>query len=281
MELFITVQNKVTSLSIATLLATLLFTAALVSSATFAAGTTGGNQNDGAAGGQTTNNNQNDASQNHGNKGKVDVIWYGTTIQGDISPQFDAVVHLKGLGVTVDVRSRPLSHLNEGKVVVINNQGTNVFSKDEIKLMKNYVKHGGKLILAADTDYFHCSPSSTCAMEVSRNFGFGFNNDIQTGTLIPAPGQSGHPIWNSPNILSSFTNWCCDAYIPYVIDSANVTVLSILAGDGTATIVLNENPTYKGGKVMGLGYNMLVGLYGDFTLFENIMSFMLGRTLGP
>ncbi|MGH9923740.1 MAG: hypothetical protein ACRD38_13415, partial [Nitrososphaerales archaeon] len=53
------------------------------------------------------------------------------------------------------------------------------------------------------------------------------------------------------------------------------------SGEGTifvsngAAIVVNENPAFSGGKVLGTGYNMLLGLGGDFSMFDNIMSFML------
>ena len=209
-----------------------------------------------------------------------EVIWYGSSVQDGTDPTHnDAVVWLQDHSVDVEKRSRPLSHLNDGDVVVITAQFSSTFSNKEVKELVKFVNHGGKLILAADTDYFHCHLSSTCAMEISRNFGFAFNGDV-SGTIVPAAGQSGHPIWNSPNSLSSFTNWCCDAFVAEVSDNTNVKILgSISTENNVPAIVLNENPQYKGGKVMGIGYNMLIGLYGDFTLFDNIMSFMLDKTI--
>src|SRR5437867_6120163 len=138
-----------------------------------------------------------------------DVVWYGPSNQSSESTENDAVIHLQNSGVNVEKRSRPLADLSDGKVVVINAQFSSVFSATEVDLLKSYVNNGGKLILTADTDYAFCNPPSTCAMEVSRNFGFGFDEDIQTGTIIPATGQSGHPIWTTPHPLASFSNWCC------------------------------------------------------------------------
>jgi len=47
------------------------------------------------------------------------------------------------------------------------------------------------------------------------------------------------------------------------------------------TIVLNDNAAYNGGKVMGIGLNMLMGYSGaDWSMFDNVMTFLLGRTIG-
>ena len=214
----------------------------------------------------------------------LEVIWYGGSAQDSVTPENDAVTHLQNSGVNVEKRARPLANLTDGKVVVIAAQYNNVFSSTEVDLLKNYVNDGGKLILVTDTDYFYChppppDPPGTCAMEVSRNFGFGFDGDWGGGTIIPATGQSNHPIWKTPHALTSFSEWSSDARIPFILDKANVKVIGILTFDSVPLIVLNENPAYNGGKVLGTGYNMFLGMNGNWSMFDNIISFMLGRII--
>jgi hypothetical protein len=165
------------------------------------------------------------------------------------------------------------------------------FSNSEISNLTSFVNGGGRLVFTVDTDYAYCNSDPTrCALEVTRNFGFAYGGDLQEGALIPATGQSGHPIWNMPNQISSFTDWCCDGYVPIILDPTNVKIIGVTSGlDATggfvsngSAIVLNENSAFNGGKVLGTGYNMLVGLTGDFRMLDNEISFMLGKTLsGP
>lgn len=215
-----------------------------------------------------------------------DVIWYGASASGSV----DTVTHLQNLGLDVERRNRPLNNLEEGRVVFIGPFGLSQFNATEKQTLQNYVNNGGRVILAVDTDYFHCDPDTLCAMEISKDYGFGFDGDIQGGELVPASGQSSHPIWTTPRSLSSFTSWCCDGYVNTITDS-NVKVLARTSGtsfetgeptifvSNVAAIVVNENPSFDGGKVLGGGYNMIVGI-GDLRMIENIMTYLLGETVG-
>ena len=225
----------------------------------------------------------------------IDVIWYGSSIQNRSVPGVnDAVVHLQNLDVHVEKRNSPVSNLADAKLVVIAPINFCVpFSTSEVTELTNYVKNGGHLIFAVDTEYAHCIVDSLCSPEVSRNFGFGFDGDVQFGTITAAEGQSTHPIWTTPNTLSLFENWCCDAFVRDILDSTNVKVLARVSGESfefdegftfvnnVAAIVVNEDPVFKGGKVLGAGYNMFVGLDGDFRLFDNIIAFMLAPSNNP
>ena len=86
-----------------------------------------------------------------------------------------------------------------------------------------------------------------------RPFGFKFDGDVQYSILYPAPGQENHPVWNVPNQVSEFSDWCCDAYVGEIEDEENITVLSTVSGDsygptGYSTvqnvpaIIVNNNP---------------------------------------
>ena len=217
----------------------------------------------------------------------LDVIWFGRSDEaGSGSP--DAVLHLQNQGFQVEHRNRPIENLTDAKVIVVAPTGIfNTFSNSEISNLTSFVNGGGRLIFAADTDYFHCSPDPTqCALEITRDFGFAYSGDLQYGDLVPATGQTGHPIWNMPNRISSFTDWCCDAYVPTILDPTNVKIIGVAsamdASSGSAisngsAIVLNENPAFNGGKVLGTGWNMLAGESGDFRLLDNVISFMISK----
>jgi hypothetical protein len=236
----------------------------------------------------TVQSGTNSTGNNFGNQAiePIDVIWYGA--------DSGAVNRLRSFGFDVETRSRPVSNL-DATVVVIATGATGTtssshFTSSEVSALQSFVSGGGRLIFAIDTDYFHCNPDSNCAAEVSKNFGFGFDGDVQTGSVTPASGQSNHPIWRTPNTLTSFTNWCCDAYVKTITDS-NVLVLGRVSGSSpeqgeptisvsnVPAIVVNQNPAFNGGKVMGIGYNMFVGI-SDFRMFDNIMTFLLGQTVG-
>ncbi|MGH9921185.1 MAG: hypothetical protein ACRD38_00375, partial [Nitrososphaerales archaeon] len=148
----------------------------------------------------------------------LDVIWYGASSASGNPPTDDGVVRLQNSGHNVEKRNRPLSGLADATLVVITAQGQNQFTTAEVTELTNYVNNGGRVIFAVDTDYFHCNPDTLCAMEVARNFGFGFDGDLQGGTITPEAGQASHPVWTTPNALSSFSNWCCDAYVRDIFD---------------------------------------------------------------
>jgi hypothetical protein len=202
------------------------------------------------------------------------VVWYGA--RGPDMTDAGAQGQLNKMGITVDNRNRPIGNLTGANLVILDwSEAFVPYSIDEVNAMKDYVYDGGRLILAADADYFYCNPSSQCAMELTRNFGFAFNGDV-SGTIVPAGGKSTHPIWKWPNVLSSYDGWCCDAYVSEIIDNSNIKKLARIQESGKAAIVVNEDPAFDGGKVMGTGRDMFIGtLSSDFRMLENIVHFML------
>lgn len=210
-------------------------------------------------------------------------IIYGQVLQGSYG--FNATERLLATGMDVEYRNMPINNLENADIVLLLSFDWDYrFSADEIGELQAYVLNGGRLIIAVDTDYSFCDPPSGCSMEVARNFGFAFGDDID-GVAVPAPNESKHPIWAKPNSMSSAII-SFDAYVTQIIDTDHVRVLGLVdngvsqvAGQqdprNKAAIVVNENPAYNGGKVLGTGYNLLLGVNGDFRMFDNILSFML------
>jgi len=210
-------------------------------------------------------------------------IVYGQVLQGSYG--FNATEHLLATGMDVEYRNMPVHNLGDVDIVLLLSfEWDYQFSPDEIGELQTYVLNGGRLIVAVDTDYVFCNPPSSCSMEVVRNFGFAFGDDID-GTAVPAPNESEHPIWKNPHSVSS-VRISFDAYVTEITDSENIRVLGIVDSGisqlpgkpdprNKAAIVVNENSAYNGGKVLGTGYNVLVGVNGDFRMFDNILTFML------
>lgn len=217
------------------------------------------------------------------------VIWYNPN-----EPyEFGSVQRLQDMGMTVETRTygdMKIDNLKDADLVIIDFIGLDLqFSADEVAELKNYVNNGGRLMLTPDVHYFYCDPASGCPHDISREFGFGFAGDAQAGPVKPATGKSGHPIWNTPHRIFSFKDWCCDAYVKDILDTANVKVIGTIYGgidsvtnaDGyvivtnPAVIVLNEDPAFNGGIVMGIGRNVFVGLGDDHRMFENVVIYML------
>jgi len=212
------------------------------------------------------------------------VIWYGTQSRDS----FDALGHLSNyFHISIEARHRPISNLIGASLVYVGPPlGINQFSESEEAELVNYVTNGGKLILAVDNDYAQCDYYSPCALDITRkHFGFGFSGNIESGTVIPAQGKSNHPLWTEPNHITSLNEWAEDGFVSTILDPTNVKVLARTSGttrtpgsiylvqDG-AVIVINENPDFGGGKVLGGGYDMIVD-YGRFRVFENVIHFML------
>ncbi|MGH9878001.1 MAG: hypothetical protein ACRD5H_10220 [Nitrososphaerales archaeon] len=207
---------------------------------------------------------------------------YGQVLQS--SHGFNATERLLATGMDVEYATMPIRNLNADIVLLLSFDWDYQFSSEEIEELQRYVHDGGRLIIAVDTDYGHCNPVSECSMEVARNFGFAFGDDIY-GIVTPAQAASTHPIWTTPHSVSS-ASISFDAYITEILDTDNVKVLGIvdsgisqLPGQidprNSAAIVVNENPAFNGGKVLGTGYNVLVGVNGDFRMLDNIVAFML------
>jgi hypothetical protein len=225
------------------------------------------------------------------------IAWYGARDRDQ--EESGAFGRLHNAGFNPEYRNRSVTDLSGSntvmpKLVIMDWPDYQPkFSKDEIRELTDYVHRGGHLILAMDNDYYYCNPPSSCSMEVVKHFGFAFSGNIQyDGVLVPAKGKSNHPIWKTPNTVTSFSHWCCDGYVSEILDEDNVKVLGRIQGsatsvtsyDGAATvtnvavIVVNDNPEFNGGKVLGTGRDMFIGHdetgTDDFTMFDNIIKFM-------
>jgi hypothetical protein len=212
------------------------------------------------------------------------VIWYDNSYSYASNP----ALHLQNLGYDVEIKTRPIRDLGNADVVFIGELRDNVFSTSEITEIVNYVYHGGHLILAADRDYQNCNLDAFCAFDFTRDyFGFGFGGYLQVGTLTPPLSQSNHPIWTTPNPLSSFGRTIFDGYITEIFDQKNVVVLAQASGTppfnpvkNVAGIIINNNPAFKGGKILAGGYTSILGS-SDPRMIENVMDFMVKQDSKP
>lgn len=216
---------------------------------------------------------------------KGQVVWYGA--RGPDQQDSGAFGRIRDLAFEPQYRDRPVMNIEDAKLVILDwPDAFTAYSSGEIAELGNYVGNGGRLILAMDNDYFYCDPPTTCAMEMAKNFGFVFRGNIGSGLVIPADGQASHPIWTSPHRLSSSSELAWDGYVDEILDS-NVKVLARIQGSVTSStnngdylvnepiaIVLNEDPTFNGGKVLGIGRNMFVPVDDNYSMFDNIVSFM-------
>ena len=83
------------------------------------------------------------------------------------------------------------------------------------------------------------------------------------------------------------SDWCCDGYVGEITDPQNVEVIATVSGQsfkhgaytpvfGVPAIVVNDNPAWNGGMVVGAGIDMVVGWRGpDMRMFDNMIGFMM------
>ena len=222
----------------------------------------------------------------------IDVLVYGYNEDGTgpISAEHMALLESKGYTVSGSNGPADADEMKDAKVVLVWKAG-DIANEDTPEVLTEYVYGGGRLLLLVDTPYAYCTSGSEhdpCHFDFTREaFGFKFDGDVQYSILYPAPGQENHPVWNVPNQVSEFSDWCCDAYVGEIEDEENITVLSTVSGDsygptGYSTvqnvpaIIVNNNPNWNGGMVIGAGLNMITGWQGpDTRMFENVIEFML------
>ena len=215
----------------------------------------------------------------------VDILVYGygdgTGIIGK-----DHVALLESRGYAVEVSDGPAiaSQMGRAKVVL----GADVYDAGARDVVTEYVYNGGRLLLLVNTEYAKCGVTEPCGYDFTAEaFGFGFDGSVQYSTIYPAVGGETHPVWNHPNALWEFTDWCCDAYVETITDPYNVKVLAIVSGESykhgiystvsdVPAIVVNDNPEWNGGMAVGAGSHMVAGWHGpDTRMFDNLMAFML------
>ena len=218
----------------------------------------------------------------------VDVLVYGYN-DGVRPITAEHIALLESRGYVVEVSGGPVtSELMERASIVVG-WGLNVKDAEAREALVEYVYGGGRLLLLLDTQYATCGTvEKPCWYDFTKDaFGFKFDGDVQNGIILPAEGSELHPVWNSPNMLSEFSDWCCDAYVGEITDAQNVQVVATVSGSsykfGTYTqvqdvpaIVVNNNPAWGGGMVVGAGIDMVMGWHGpDMRMFENLIVFMV------
>ncbi len=224
----------------------------------------------------------------------IDVLMYGyrtDNIPGSLDYHHKSLLESKGYTVATHRYLGDLTDIHDAKVTIIA-QNTRNFDPTIVAELKRYVENGGRLLLVVNTEYQTCDKSlpddPRCNMDFTVDtFGFRFDGSVQYSTLYPAPGQSTHPIWTHPNKVSRFDDWCCDAYVSEIIDTENITVVSTVSGSSyipsgyytvrdVPAIVVNNNPDFDGGMVIGAGIQMMFGWNEpDLRLFENTMEYMI------
>ena len=192
------------------------------------------------------------------------------------------VALLESRGYVVEVSDKPATASQMEGASVVLGQFINVHDAEARDAVTEYVYNGGRLLLMVDTQYEKCGVTEPCHYDFTvEAFGFGFDGSVQYSTVYPSTGGETHPVWNHPNTLWEFTDWCCDAYVEKITDPYNVKVLAIVSGQYSTVsdvpaIVVNDNPEWNGGMVVGAGLNMVVGWHGpDTRMFDNLMAFML------
>lgn len=222
----------------------------------------------------------------------VDVLVYGYDEDGTgpISARHLALLESRGYVVKANNGPADADEMKDAKVVLAWRIG-DAGDEDIREALEEYVYEGGRLLFLVDTPYSHCTSGSSdapCHLDFTRDaFGFKFGSTVQYSTIYPAPGQEEHPIWNVPNKVSEFSDWCCDSYVEEIVDGDNIMVLSTVSGQSyrpagyhtvqnVPAIIVNDNPDWNGGMVIGAGTNMIIGWQGpDTRLFENVLLFML------
>ena len=195
---------------------------------------------------------------------------------------------LESRGYVVEVGDGPAASEMERASVVVGG-GLDVQDASTRDMLTEYVHEGGRLLLLVDTEYAACgSPESPCWFDFTGDaFGFRFDGDVRSGALAPA-GESGqHPILNEPNTLGEFSEWCCGAYVEEITDRKNVAVVATVSGKSykhgeygfvsrAPAIVVNDNPAWNGGMVVGTGSGVAAGWpVPDMRMFDNMVWFML------
>ena len=148
----------------------------------------------------------------------VDVLVYGYNEDGTgpVSAEHMALLESKGYTVSGNNGLADANEMKDAKVVLTWKVG-GIANEDVREALTEYVNGGGRLLLLVGTAYAHCisgSEHDPCYFDFTREaFGFKFDGDVQYSILYPAPGQENHPIWNIPNQVSEFSDWCCDAYV--------------------------------------------------------------------
>ena len=201
---------------------------------------------------------------------------------------------LESKGYVVEVTDGQVTADQMAKASIVVGWGLNVRDAEAREALVEYVYGGGRLLLLLDTQYSTCGTEERpCWYDFTKDaFGFGFDGNIQRGTVLPAEGSEQHPVWNSPNALSEFSDWCCDAYVGEIIDAQNVKVVATASGQSfkhgvystvhdVPAIVVNDNPEWGGGMVIGAGIDMVVGWRGpDMRMFDNLIEFMAHDRMG-
>jgi len=204
----------------------------------------------------------------------IKIIWYGVSVQGTCGDS-DAADYLRNKGYTVEKRdyTQLVENLNSTLLVIAAPQH-HTFNSTEANNMINFVNNGNVIIFLADTDTDYDPP---WGLNVTENFGFHFEGQVDEVNVIPASGYENHPIWTTPNALSYMTTqW--DGTITSISDPLNVKVVGVVGS--IKMIVLNENPAWNGGRVLGTGYNVMAGCneeMGQLTnLIDNFVTYALG-----
>ncbi len=197
-----------------------------------------------------------------------------------------ALLESRGYVVEVSDGSATADQM-EGASVVLG-QFISVHDAEARDAVTEYVYNGGRLLLLVDAEYAKCGVTEPCHYDFTvEAFGFGFDGSVQYSTIYPTDGGETHPVWNHPNTLWEFSDWCCDAYVGKITDPYNVRVLATVSGESykhgvystvgdVPAIVVNDNPEWNGGMVVGAGSNMVAGWHGpDMRMLDNLMAFMV------
>ncbi len=214
----------------------------------------------------------------------VDVLVYDGS--GIIGTEHIALLESRGYAVVASDGPPMAEQMWMASVVV--GHSLNVADPDTREALVEYVYGGGRLLVLLNTPYATCgTEEEPCWFDFTKEaFGFRFDGDVQHGTVLPAEGSERHPIWNSPNTLSEFSDWCCDAYVAEIVDEQNVEVVATVSGQSykhgvystvqdVPMIVVNDNPEWGGGMVVGAGLHVVAGWHGpDLRMFDNVIEFM-------
>ncbi len=180
----------------------------------------------------TTEDKQTERSVTQDMERSMDVLMYGYIHDnpGIINSAHTSLLESKGYTVVARHKLVDVTEIHDAKVIVIIGNTGSFGDPAVVPELKKYVENGGRLLLLADTQYQHCVRSdpnnSSCYLDFTADtFGFRFDGSVQYSTLYPDPDYVSHPIWNHPNKVDSFTDWCCDAYVSEIIDIENIAVL--------------------------------------------------------
>ena len=214
----------------------------------------------------------------------IDVLVYDRS--GIIGAEHIAL--LESRGYVVEVNDGPATTEQMEKASVVIGRTPDEQNAKVREALAEYVYGGGRLLLLVNTQYATCgSTEKPCWYDFTKDaFGFRFDGDVQHGVVRPAEGSEQHPVWNSPTAISELTDWCCDAYIEEIVDEQNIKTLATVSGQSyehgvystvqdVPVIVVNDNPEWSGGMVVGAGLHIITGWNGpDMRMFENLIAFM-------